>query len=105
MKLFCEWSPPVAYMSMEMGDILFCVNLHQFHGQNSALVGWEVVDFITSWYTHSYLDSPLGGDKVSMLTHTYPCIHRRKTKVAICNHQGDSPLYVWPDVWSGDLQV
>ena len=22
----------------------------------------------------------------------------------ICNHQADSPLYVWPDVWSGDLE-
>ena len=22
-----------------------------------------------------------------------------------CNHQGDNPLYVWPDAWSGDLQV
>ena len=23
----------------------------------------------------------------------------------ICNHQTDNSLYVWPDVWSGDLQV
>ena len=23
----------------------------------------------------------------------------------MCNHQADSPLYVWPNVWSGDLQV
>ena len=29
----------------------------------------------------------------------------RKIKVTICNHQADSPLSVWPDVWSGDLQV
>ena len=38
------------------------------------------------------------GDKVSMLTHTYPHKPQRKTKVTICNHQADSPLYVWPDV-------
>ena len=29
----------------------------------------------------------------------------RKIKVAICNHQADSPLYVWHDVWAGDLQI
>ena len=45
------------------------------------------------------------GDKVSMFTHTYPHKHLRKIKVTICSHQADSPLYVWPDVWSGDLQV
>ena len=28
-----------------------------------------------------------------------------KNKVTICNHYAYSPLYVWPDVWSGDLQV
>ena len=39
----------------------------------------------------------LGGDKENMLTHTYlkPI---RKIKVTICNHQSDSPFYVWPDV-------
>ena len=41
---------------------------------------------------------PLGGDKVSMLTHTYPYKPLRKIKVTICNRQTDSPLYVWPDV-------
>ena len=46
-----------------------------------------------------------GGYKVSMLTHTYPHKPMRKIKVTICNHQTDSPLYVGPDVWSGDLQV
>ena len=29
----------------------------------------------------------------------------RKIKVTICNHQVDSPLYVWPDVWSGDCNI
>ena len=42
----------------------------------------------------------LGGDKVSMLTHTYPHKPLRKIKVTMCNHQADSQLYVWPDVWS-----
>ena len=46
-----------------------------------------------------------GVDEVSMLTHTYPTHTLRKIKVTICNHQADSPLYVWPDVLSGDLQV
>ena len=44
-------------------------------------------------------------DEVSVLTHTYPHKPLRKIKVTICNHQADKPLYVWPDVWSGDLQV
>ena len=26
-------------------------------------------------------------------------------KVSLYNHQADSPLYVWPDVWSGYLQA
>ena len=48
----------------------------------------------------------LGGDKVSMFTHTHTHANPRgRLKVSICNQQGDSPLYVWPDVWSGDLQV
>ena len=29
----------------------------------------------------------------------------KKSKVTICNHQADTPLYVWPYVWSGDLKV
>ena len=42
-----------------------------------------------------------------MLTYRpiYPHKPSRKIEVTICNHQADSPLYVWPDVWSGDLQV
>ena len=28
-----------------------------------------------------------------------------KIKVAICNHQVDSRIYVWPDVYSGDLRA
>ena len=48
---------------------------------------------------------PLGTDKVSILAHTYPHKPLKKIKMTICNHQADSPLHVWPDVWSGDLQV
>ena len=47
----------------------------------------------------------LGDDKMSMLTHTYPHKPLRNIKMTICNHQTDSPLHVWPHVWSGDLQV
>ena len=52
-----------------------------------------------------YVFAPSWGDIASVLTHTYPHKPPRKTKVTICNHQADSPLYVWPNVWSGDLQV
>ena len=48
---------------------------------------------------------PLWGDKVGMLTHTYPHKPLSKTEVTIGNHQTDSPLCVWPDVCSDDLQV
>ena len=47
---------------------------------------------------------PFGVIKVSMLTHTYPHKLPRKIKVTICSHQTDSQPYLWPDVWSGDLQ-
>ena len=58
----------------------------------------QAVPIIPWWHT-------LRGDKVTVLTHTY--LHKpvRKIKVTICNHQADSPLYVGPDVWSGDLQI
>ena len=42
---------------------------------------------------------------VSMLTHTYLLKPLRKIKMTVCNHQADSPLYVWSDVWSSGLQV
>ena len=37
-----------------------------------------------------------------MLAHTYPHKSPRKI-VAISNHQADSPLFMWFDVWSGDF--
>ena len=38
-----------------------------------------------------------------MFTHTYPHKARRKTKVTVCNHQADSPLYVLTDHVMSDL--
>ena len=35
----------------------------------------------------------LRGDKVSMLTHTYPHKLLRKIKVTVCNYQVDCPHY------------
>ena len=35
----------------------------------------------------------------------YPHKPLSKNEVTICNHQPDSPLYVWPDVWFDQLQV
>ena len=48
---------------------------------------------------------PLRGHKVSMLTHTYEHKPPRNIEVTIFNHQDDSPFFVWPDVWSGELQI
>ena len=45
-----------------------------------------------------------GKSSFFMLTHTYPHKPPRKIKVAIWNHQVDSPCYLWLDVCSGDLQ-
>ena len=42
---------------------------------------------------------------MSMLTCIYPHKPLRKIKMTVWNHQADRPLYVWPDIWSGDLQV
>ena len=58
--------------------------------QESALTGVTAFKLAT-------FKLPLGDDKVSMLSHTYPHKPLRKTKVTICNHQADSPLYVWAD--------
>ena len=65
----------------------------------------DVHGYLILHVSHLACQIPLGGDKVSMLTHTYPYKPLRNTEVAICNHQTDSRLYVWPDAWSGDLQV
>ena len=44
--------------------------------------------------------------RVSKFTHTYPHKPIKKTKVAICYHQAGYPyyMYLWPDVWFGELQ-
>ena len=34
----------------------------------------------------------------TLLIHTYPHKPQSKTKATICNHQADSPLYVWSDL-------
>ena len=65
--------------------------------------GISLAVLTTPWFLPRWL--PSGGDKVSMLTHTYEHKPLRNIEVTICNHQADSPLYVWPDVWSGELKV
>ena len=45
--------------------------------------------------SHAHVEWPLGGDKVSMLTHTCPHKPQRKIEVIISNHHADSPLCVW----------
>ena len=44
---------------------------------------------------------PSGVIKVSLLTHTYLLKPLRMIKVVICNYRADSPLYAWPNVYSG----
>ena len=57
------------------------------------------------YFTNFVTTLPLWGDKVSMLTHIYPHKPWRNIEVTMQNHQADSPLYVWPDVWSADLHL
>ena len=54
--------------------------------------------------SNAYIWTPCG-DKVGMLTHDYQQETPRKIKVTICNHQADSPRYVWPDVWFASLDI
>ena len=42
---------------------------------------------------------------MSTLIHIYTHKPLRKIKVTLCNHQADISLYVWPNVWFGELQV
>ena len=79
------WAVDVLKFACTFNKVIWCV----FH-QMCHLCPWRGVG---------------GGDKVSLWTHTYPHNPPRKIKVTICSHQADNPLYVWSDVWSGDLQV
>ena len=47
----------------------------------------------------------LAGDKVSMLTHTYPKQSPKEDYCGICNHQVDSPFYLQTNVSSRDLHT
>ena len=58
-----------------------------------------------SLHVRHYSLYSLGGNEVSMLTRTYSHKPLRKMKVTICNHLADNQLFVWPDVWSGELKV
>ena len=58
--------------------------------------------YCLSFISISLLACLLGVGKVSMLTHTYQHKPLRENKATTCHHQADNPLYVWPDVWSGD---
>ena len=73
----------------------------------SSLLSWLKIILvffsgISPLHHYMYIGVPsketLGGKKVSMLAHTYPHKPLRKMKVTMCNHQADSPLYVWPDI-------
>ena len=46
----------------------------------------------------SCIESPLGSDKVGMLTYTYSHKPQRKIKLPRCNHQAHGSLYVWPNL-------
>ena len=50
-----------------------------------------------------FFTSALGGEKVSMLTHTFSHKPLSKIKLAIYKHQAGSPVYIGPNVPSGDL--
>ena len=71
--------------------LLSTVGSHAHRFYYITLLKWSSVSALTGTKT-------LGGDKVSMLIHTYPHKPLQKVKVTICNHQADSPLYVWPNV-------
>ena len=95
---------------------LVCHFVDHFVALSLEIIMWELwccinhSNSIDTNYIHpeqtSYflINRPLRGDKVSILSHTYPHKPLRKIELTICNHQAHSPLYVWPNVWSGDLQ-
>ena len=108
--------------SLVLNGILGCIQLHiiyvNIHTQrpyrhvcceNPGLktrkwlaIRWRTFSKIKSCF---FFLAIIGDCKVSMLTHTHPHKPLRKIKVATCNHQADSSLFVWPGVWSGDLRV
>ena len=88
------------YWSESVGGLQDYVKRYRLFTSRAADAGCSILFFF-----HQIIFRSLRGDKVSMLTHIYPHKPLRKIEVTICNHQADSPLYVWPNVWSGDLQV
>ena len=41
----------------------------------------------------------------SLIRVFFPSACKETSQTSSCNHQADSPLYGWPGVWSGKLQV
>ena len=70
----------------------------------NVLIG-KTASFNQKEVAYTFLLKTLDSDKVIMLAHTYQHKPLRKIKVAIYNHQGNSPFNLWPDVCSGDLQA
>ena len=52
-----------------------------------------------------FIRSTLGGDKSEYVNPCIPTQTPEEDYLAICNHQADNPRFVWPDVWSGDMQT
>ena len=91
-----QWVPTASIYPLAVGAYSF----HLSPGSGCLVTAYSCLQLLIDLWT-MYPSRSLGGgggEKVSILT-------QRIIKVTICNHQSDSPLFVWPDVWSGDLQV
>ena len=93
----------------------YCPSTRTFLKVDSMVVTWWIVAFLCCgtfflsaiYVCHSppsmFISQTLWGNK--RLNHAYPHKPLRKIKVAISNHQADCSFYLWPNVWSGDLQI
>ena len=64
-----------------------------------------MIELFTIWH-ESKPENPSGFDKSEYVKPYIPTqTPEENWSDHMQNHQADSPLYVWPDVWSADLQV
>ena len=81
--------------------MMYYDNIHRFTGSMlcislSSLKIFKI--FLMYKCTGKFPLLSLGGDKSEYVNPYIPTQPRRKNSETICNHQADSPLYVWPDV-------
>ena len=79
--------PMMGSIRVSRAGYMHCLWLNQQHTWHSIFSR-----FVLCFLIHFHI---LRGDTASMLSHTYTLEPLKKFKVAICNHQGGCPFFIW----------